>query len=208
MGIPVVEKQIIDGNIHEIIKEAQMMQALVHPNIPTILGVQIEEPPFSIIMEYLGEANTSFTVHSLLQKTNSLEKKEWVKISYNVADALNHVHKKGFLHCDLKTNNVVVYKKEGFLIDFGKACPITSPRAKKYKFSYPHIAPEVLKGSPCSKHSDIYSLGTVLRKIGLSQNILCITEVGCKCLNDSPKQRPTLSGILASLASQNESSLK
>lgn len=39
----VVEKQIIDGNIHEIIKEAQTMQALVHPNIPTILGVQIEE---------------------------------------------------------------------------------------------------------------------------------------------------------------------
>ena len=208
MGIPVVEKQIIDGNIYEIIKEAQIMQALVHPNIPTILRVQIEEPPFSIIMEYLGEANTSFTVHSLLQNTNSLEKKDWVKISYNVADALNHIHKKGFLHCDLKTNNVVVYKKEGFLIDFGKACPVTSPRAKKYKFSYPHIAPEVLKGSACSKHSDIYSLGTVLKKISLSQNILCITEVGCKCLNDSPKQQPTLMGILASLASQNEFLLK
>ena len=115
MGIPVVEKQITDGNIYEIIKEAQIMQALVHPNIPTILRVQIEEPPFSIIMEYLGEANTSFTVHSLLQNTNSLEKEDWVKISYNVADALNHIHKKGFLHCDLKTNNVVVYKKRRLL---------------------------------------------------------------------------------------------
>jgi len=80
MVIVVVEKQMIHGNIHEIIKEAQMMQALVHPNIPTILGVQIEEEPLSIIMEYLGEANTSLTVHSLLQKTTSLEKNDWVRI--------------------------------------------------------------------------------------------------------------------------------
>lgn len=99
-------------------------------------------------------------------------------------------------------------KKEGFLIDFGKTCPITSPRAKKKQVFLPHIAPEVLKGSACSKHSDIYSLGTVLKKIGLSQSILCIIEVGCKCLNDSPKQRPTLMGILASLVSQNEFPLK
>lgn len=77
--------------------------------------MQIEEEPFSIIMEYLGEANTSFTVYSLLQKSNSLEKKDWVQISYNVADTLNHVHKKGFLHCDLKANNVVVYKKRRLL---------------------------------------------------------------------------------------------
>lgn len=200
----VVEKQIIDGNIHEIIKEAQTMQALVHPNIPTILGVQIEEKPYGIIMEYLGEANTSFTVHDLLHETNSLEKKDWVKISHNGADALNHVHKKGFLHCDLKSNNVIVFKKEGFLIDFGKASPMTSPTAKKYKFSYSHIAPEVLKGSPCSIQSDVYSLGTVLKKIGLSRNIVCITEVGQKCLNHIPKQRPTIVGILASLASQIE----
>lgn len=207
LGIAVVEKQIT-GNIHEIIKEAQTMQALAHTNIPTILGVQIEEKPYSIIMQYLGEGNTSSTVHNLLQGNNNLRKNDWVKICYNVADALNHVHKKGFLHCDLKTNNVVVFKKEGFLIDFGKACPITSPPAKKYKSFYSHIAPEVLKGSPCSIQSDIYSLGTVLKKIGLSQNIQCITEEGEKCLNESPKQRPTLVGILSSLASQNEFPLK
>ena len=111
----------------------------------------------TIIMEYLGEANTSFTVHGLFHENNSLEKKDWVKTSYNVADALNHVHKKSFLHCDLKSNNVIVFKKEGFLIDFGKTSPMTSPPAKKYKFSYSHIAPEVLKGSPCSIQSDVYT---------------------------------------------------
>lgn len=117
------------------------MQALVHPNIPTILGVQIEEQPYGIIMEYLGKANTAFTVHDLLHETNSLEKKDWVKISYNVADALNHVHKKGFLHCDLKSNNVIVFKKEGFLIDFGKASPMTSPPAKKIQvLLFPHCS--------------------------------------------------------------------
>ena len=79
---------------------------------------------------HVGEANTSFTVHDLLDETKSLVKKDWVKISHNVADALNHVHKKGFLHCDLKSTNVIVFKKEDFLIDFGKASPMTSPPAK------------------------------------------------------------------------------
>lgn len=46
MGIPVVEKQIIDGNIHEIIKEAQMMQALVHPNIPRFLVCKLKKNLF------------------------------------------------------------------------------------------------------------------------------------------------------------------
>jgi len=80
-----------------------------------------------------------------------------------VPDALAHMHKKGFRHCNLKSNNVVSTGKEYFL-HFGKACPITSPSAKKYQKNYPHIALEVLCGSLYSKHSDVYSWGNVLKK--------------------------------------------
>lgn len=58
-------------------------------------------------------------------------------------------------------------KKEGFLIDFGKICFMIFLGVKKNKFFYFYIVLEVLKGFVCSKYSDIYFLGIVLKKIGL-----------------------------------------
>lgn len=94
-----------------------------------------------------------------------------MKISLNIANALAHVHKKGYVHCDLKSNNVVFSNGAGYLIDFGKACRLALPSAKRYNKIYPHIAPEVLHGSPCSKQSDVYPLETVLYKIGKGKQI-------------------------------------
>ena len=180
------------------------MQLLAHTNIPTILEVQLEQKPFSIVMEFIGVQHCSSTVHDLLQRDNVLAETDWIKISFNVADALSHMHKKGFLHCDLKTNNIVVSNRKGYLIDFGKACLIASPPAKKYDKNYPHIAPEVLHGSPCCKQSDVYSLGTVLDKIGTRKQISTIANVAQKCLKKSPGERMTLTGIMTTLSTQNE----
>ena len=163
LKISVVEKQVPTSSETEIIKEAQTIQLLSHSNIPIILGVQLKQKPFSIVMEFVGEGLSSKTVHEHLQEDTTLDKRDWVKVSFNVADALAHLHRKGFLHCDLKANNILISNQQGYLIDFGKACPIKKPPAKQYKKIYPHIAPEVLNESPCSTKSDIYSLGTVLQ---------------------------------------------
>ena len=168
------------------VTEAEVMQLLAHTNIPTILGVQLEQKPFSIVMEFIGEQHCSSTVHDLLQRDNVLAETDWIKISFNVADALSHMHKKGFLHCDLKTNNIVVSNRKGYLIYFGKACLIASPLAKKYNRNYPHKAPEVLHGSAWSKQSDVYSLGTVLNKIGTGKQISTLANIAKKCLKNSP----------------------
>ena len=179
------------------------MQEVSHANIPTILGVQLEKKPYSIVMEFIGEQNQSFPVCKLL-KMNVLDGRGWIRISFNVADALFHLHKKGFLHCDLKSNNIIVSNGKGYLIDFGKVCTITSPSAKKYDKIYPHIAPEVLRGSPCSKQSDIYSLGIVLKKIGAMKCIFTLTNLANKCLSNNPHERITLTGLMTTLSTQNE----
>jgi serine/threonine protein kinase len=74
-----------------------------------------------------------------------------------------YIHDKGYLHCDLKTNNVLVCNQKGYVIDFVK---VTSPQVKKYEITYPHIAPEVLIGKQVSKASYVYSLGKVIKVIG------------------------------------------
>ena len=48
--IKVVEKQSLMQDTTEIMKEAHIMQALAHKNIPTIIGVQLQKQPISLIM--------------------------------------------------------------------------------------------------------------------------------------------------------------
>lgn len=65
-NLKVVEKQSLKQDTTEIIKEAHIMQALAHKNIPTIIGVQLQKQPISLIMEFKGEDNTSVTISKLL----------------------------------------------------------------------------------------------------------------------------------------------
>lgn len=62
----VVEKQRLNHNTREILKEAQIMQALTHKNIPAIIGVQLQKEPISLIIESKGEFETSVTISKLL----------------------------------------------------------------------------------------------------------------------------------------------
>lgn len=187
------------------------MQALTHSNIPAIIGLQLQKEPISIIMEFKGEQETSVTISTLLScdKNNetlqvicrSLTNNDWLIISHDLTEALSHIHCKGFLHCELKSNNVLVSNKHGYIIDFGKTCDSSFPPAKKYTIDYPYIAPEVLHGSPCSKANDIFSLGKILDKVGVKQDIPLLVSTAAKCLDTNPARRPTTTGIMATLAS-------
>ena len=162
-------------------------------------------------MEFTGNDNTSVTMSKLLscQKNNttiqnvqsSLITNDWLIISHHLTEALSHIHTKGFLHCDLKANNVLVSNKHGYNIDFGKACDSSFPPAKKYSICYPHIALEVINGSPCSKASDIFSLGKILFKVGVKRNIPLLVSMAHEWLDASPVGGPTTTGIIATLAS-------
>ena len=82
------------------------------------------------------------------------------------------------------------------------------PPAKKYDKIYPHIASEVLHGSSCSKQIDVYSLGTVLRKIGSRKRISTVSNIATKCMSNNPQERITLTGTMTTLSTQNEFPLK
>ncbi len=124
-------------------------------------------------MEFVRKDLQSLTVHKLLYDKKSrsvlggMSVPDWFHVCYDIADALHHIHEKGYLHCDIKTNNVLVSQsKTGYLIDFGKVKPILNPPAKKYAKSCNYIAPEVLNGSPPSPAGDIYSFGIIIKAIG------------------------------------------
>lgn len=203
--ILVVEKQLLESNLVSLHNEAYFMQLFSHRCVPHLLGIQIQVKPFSLIMEFLGHGVDSMTVHKLLfdstlgTERSNMSMPNWFRVSYDIADALHYVHEKGYLHCDLKANNVLVCKQRGYLIDFGKVSKITSPRVKKYKTVYPHIAPEVLKGHPVSQASDVYSFGKIIRIIGEQLQNEQLLSLGNKAADPLVNRRPTLIGILTTL---------
>ena len=208
-GITVVEKQLIDNNTDMLYKEALSMQKFSHRCIPMLLGVQLEKKPVSLVMQFIGQNNKSITVFKLLfdpqyeHQALEMSTKTWLRICYDITDALDHMHQRGYLHCDLKSNNVLVAENKGFLIDFGKVCSISRPKAKKYQALYRHIAPEVLKGFPVTPASDIYSLGRVLKEVAKKINSTILLQLANTAADVNPKSRPTLLKILTTLSAQN-----
>ena len=77
-----------------------------------------------LITQFHGEDLRSVTL-SMAIKKKKLEKSEWLDIIKGVCEGLHHVHTRQILHNDLKSNNVVVEKRNDMwnpvIIDFGKA---------------------------------------------------------------------------------------
>ena len=143
-NIPVVGKRLKESDLAELKQEAYYMQLFSHHCVPHLIGVQTEIKPYSLIMEFLGIRllfDSKFNEQKLLMSIAN-----WCRVCYDIADALDCIHEKGYLHCDIKSNNALVFNQKGYLIDFGKVCHISQSRGKKYKKAYPHIAPEVLNG--------------------------------------------------------------
>ncbi len=198
--ITVLEKKVPTSDLTAVMNEAQCMNILTHPSIPHLLGVQIDEKPYSLVMQFLGEGMKSVTVHKLLHqdmaKYLSLSTNEWISILLDIAEGLFHVHQKGFLHCDVKSNNVLVSGKKGYLIDFGKACLIARPTARKYSTFYNHIASEVLQGRPASTSSDVFSLGVIIYSVGKTLAHGCLKSLGKQCKDTKPASRPSMPEVI------------
>ncbi|MEU0494627.1 serine/threonine-protein kinase [Mycobacterium sp. NPDC006124] len=83
----------------------------------------------------------------------------------HIADALDHVHALGIVHCDVKPTNILVsepFSPAGaILVDFGIARSLAhegTHRMTHVEASLPYAAPEVLHGHPPSAASDEYAL--------------------------------------------------
>ena len=168
-GSLVVVKEMKHESYDSLIREAKVMQSLSSPRFPFLFGVQITEQPYSIIMQFIGspELRKSSTLYQVVADKNevhinirnSMSKRDWIKVCQDATDGIQQLHSAGFLHNDLKNNNILIDRKRAFIIDLGKACDAYIPPAKKYSTYYSHIA------RCCSFESDIFSLDQIFNFI-------------------------------------------
>lgn len=211
------KRQSVDKDTikNEVLHEAEIIVQLGdHPGLPLLFGVQTRSLPYQLILQFHGEKDESLTLDKAAKKSK-LHNEEWLFIVDKVGRALIHIHSCGFLHNDIKPNNIVLEKREDgiynpVIIDFGKSCRISAPpplktlserEQKVYKSKYPYIAPEIVEGrSRKSVKSDIFSFAKVVVFLceTVSLNVLSRSRswYNSCALSRNPKQRPNIQQLI------------
>ena len=142
-------------------REAQAAAALDHPNICTVYEFDETEETTFISMAYIEG-------QSLRKKIESgpLELDESLKIATQVAEGLQEAHKKGVIHRDIKSANIMVTETaQAKIMDFGLArvsgtTLLTKEGSTMGTIAY--MSPEQARGQEVDFRTDIWSLGVVL----------------------------------------------
>ncbi|MEM9419750.1 MAG: serine/threonine-protein kinase [Planctomycetota bacterium] len=81
------------------------------------------------------------------------------QIFYQAAEGLRAMHQAGFVHADIKPNNIMITKKEGVkLIDFGQSCKSGTIKPR-IQGTPDYIAPEQVKREAITERTDVFNLG-------------------------------------------------
>jgi eukaryotic-like serine/threonine-protein kinase len=149
-------------DFHTAENEARLSAKLVHPNIVRVYDLGSENGLDFVVMELVSGA-------PLNQIRGGRSPSDSVELAAQIADALDHAHRTGVVHCDVKPQNVIV-TDDGVakLLDFGIAQrPTTVQGTSDGEFigSLPYVAPEQARGEPIDARTDIYALGAVLYEL-------------------------------------------
>ena len=151
--------------------EAQAAAALSHPNIATIHAIEEQGDDIFIIMEYIdGKELKSFveTGHA-----PSLQIEDIINYAIQIAKGLDAAHKKGIIHRDIKSSNIMITNDGKVkIMDFGLAKIRGGLKLTKIGTTVGTIAymsPEQAKGEETDHRTDIWSFGVVLYEMFTGQ---------------------------------------
>ncbi len=157
VALKVPHKQTVDFG--ELLREPRLLASLNHPNIVTILTAEKQENVFFIVMEYV----TGETLESIIAKTGALDLATALDYTCQICNAIDHAHKHGVLHRDLRPSNVLV-SDSGLVkvADFGTSRFLEiAAHGTTVIGSPPYMAPEQFQGKAVFA-SDLYSLGVTM----------------------------------------------
>jgi serine/threonine protein kinase len=144
-------------------QEAQAAGRLLHPGIVTIFDVG-EDPesrdPY-IVMEYVA----GVPLNGMLAEGEPIPLNTALRLTQQIAEALDCAHAQGIVHRDIKPANILVTAEgQAKITDFGIAkmnlAHLTMPGRALGTPAY--VSPEQLNGDPVDGRADIFSLGVIL----------------------------------------------
>ncbi|CAL9059467.1 unnamed protein product [Musa banksii] len=212
-------------------QEVMMLANLKHPNIVRFIGACRKPMVWCIVTEY---AKGGSVRQFLMKRQNrSVPLKLAVKQALDIAKGMEYVHGLGFIHRDLKSDNLLIFADKSIKIaDFGVARIEVKPEGMTPETgTYRWMAPEMIQHRPYNQKVDVYSFGIVLwelitgmlpfqnmsavqaafavvnkgvRPVVPQDCLPALGEIMTRCWDADPDVRPSFSEIVRMLESAQE----
>jgi serine/threonine-protein kinase len=141
-------------------REARLGASLNHPNLVSIFDTAIDDEGVLIVMEYVEGESLSEAL-----RRGPLEPRRAGSMAAELGAALDHAHRQGIVHRDVKPGNVLL-RVDGVakLADLGIATAAGQTRITRSDVvlgTASYMAPEQLDGAEPGPAADVYALAAV-----------------------------------------------
>jgi WD40 repeat protein/serine/threonine protein kinase len=140
-------------------REAEILETLRNPNIPTVRASFIERGRYYLVMDFIEGKN----LESLAMP---IDEKQAITIALTALNILEYLHGQRIIHRDIKPENFIKETATGtlFLVDFGTATIFAGRKKVTAIGTQGYASPEHYEGIT-DERSDIYSLGATLHRL-------------------------------------------
>jgi len=164
-GQPYALKRVVrrtaddDKFIRQAESEHEVAGRLDHPYLRKSLEILRSKKWFKvtellILMEYVSGKT--------LEQAKPTQLVETLPIFRKIAEGLNALHETGYVHADIKPNNIIRTDDGGIkIIDFGQSCPI-GHKKDRIQGTPDYIAPEQVRRLPLDRRTDVFNFGATL----------------------------------------------
>ena len=231
MGIPVAVKVIFDPNINEALleefnNEIEKLFILRHPYIIQLYGITDSEKnqKLAVITELAPKGSLFDYLHKNSKTKNNLSLEFKNKITKQLVHTMAYIHSRGYVHRDLKTQNILLDKNLDMkLCDFGltKLKSELNSGSGQFAGTPCYMAPELFDRKFYDDKVDVFAFGTVVweiytqkipyfncealeikQKVTKGEELICssivpkqIASLIEKCRRVKPSERPSFSDI-------------
>ena len=172
--------------------ESKAISLLNHPNIVKVYDVSVSENLQYIVMECVE----GMTLREYLnERGGKITSRETVHFIGQILRALDHAHRNGVVHRDIKPQNIMLLDNGQLrMMDFGIArisrAENQIQNGRKAMGSVHYISPEQARGDETDPKSDLYSVGVMMYEMlsgRLPFDADDMVEVARKQITDDPK---------------------
>jgi len=156
--------KFLDELDRSIEDDARAVAQLSHPGIVRVFDTGRCERGGFLVMELVNGPS----LKQALAERGRFEVQEGLRLAAQVADALEHAHSQGLIHCNLKPHNILLDGQRPKLVDFGIAQGATisgTLASDEIRGSAPYLAPEQATGQRPDARTDVYGLGATLYEL-------------------------------------------